>query len=145
MPVGKCNNPNFGKTVVGHRFKKGESGNPGGTPAVHKEIKEARKFNMETITKIVNSLNDKTTTELEAISKDKSTDNLTMLLVRIILKAQQTGDYKCMEFLITHLIGKPKQQVEVSGMNNIAIDHNVEKHILDAVLKLNSLKNGKPE
>ncbi len=87
-------------------FVKGQSGNPGGVS----------KYGLSRgkVTKIVAELVEMTSKQLQKLSVSQDSTMLQRTIAAILLKAEETGDYSRLEFLLARSIGKVKDSLEVS-------------------------------
>lgn len=100
------------------RFKKGCSGNPGGKPALPKEILQARRLNPIMFERLANEYIHKTEIQLKEIARDPSSNMLQVMLANIILKASRDADVTRLTFLLDRLIGKVKEPMGTVNMIN---------------------------
>jgi hypothetical protein len=96
------------------QFKPGQSGNPGGRPKLPEDIKKARKLNQVELERAVNHLLFCTRDELQAIVKNPETPMLEVMVASIMAQAATKGDQMRLEFVLARLIGKVKDQLEVT-------------------------------
>jgi len=98
----------------GKRFQKGQSGNPGGKVKVPDDIKRARTLNQLELERVVNRYLYLTSHELRERIQDPATPMMEMMVASIIAQAAQKGDQQRLEFILCRLIGKVKDQLEVT-------------------------------
>lgn len=99
----------------GKHFKPGQSGNLKGRPRTSPEEKVIRKLNRELFERIVNEFTGLDPEALKAKLKDPATPVLEVMVGSVIAKAIQTGDASRLEFLLTRMLGAPKQRIEHTG------------------------------
>lgn len=95
-------------------FKPGQSGNPSGRPKVPRDILEARKLNQVELERAVNRLIWLPRAELRALIENPETPMFEMMLASIVAQAAQKGDQTRLEFILQRILGKVKDQLEVS-------------------------------
>ena len=98
----------------GKRFKPGQSGNPGGKVKIPDDIKEARKLTQLDLERVINSLLYLTKEALQAKIKDPQTPMIEMIAASIMAQAAVKGDHMRLDFILQRMIGKVKDQLEVS-------------------------------
>lgn len=103
------------KKVPGRPFKKGVSGNPNGRPRLPDEIKEARALTQSALHKTINELIHCSRDELALKLKDPQTTMLQLMIGSIISQATQKGDQLRLNFVLDRLIGKVKEDINLSG------------------------------
>ena len=133
--LGKANVKEAGKAT---RFKKGHP-RPANSSVgpVHPELNKSRKLTAIELTKIVNYILYYTPAELEDMASRKDASALSQMVCALVLKVIKEGDTKAWEALMSRLVGKVKDQVEVSGTvtsNNVHVylPHN-EREALSSV------------
>lgn len=110
---------------VKNRFKKGQSGNPGGKPKAPDDIIHARKLNQIELERIVNGYLFKTRNEVTESLKNPSTGMMELMVASIMGKAVQLGDASRLEFILNRLLGKVVDKVQVdSNRVEIALSYN---------------------
>lgn len=95
-------------------WKPGQTGNPEGRPPLPPEVKEARRFNKTTLEEIVNKY---LWMSLDGLRKSLADEQLPAVegwMVSIITKGRTTGEWSGFEWIAQRLVGKVKEQVEVS-------------------------------
>lgn len=97
------------------KFKPGQSGNPGGRPKLPDDIKEARKLNQIEFERVANTYLWQTPEEFHKALASKSTKMIDLMVARIIELAVEKGDHQRLEFLLARMIGKVKEQIDVTG------------------------------
>ncbi len=102
------------KMPEGKKFKPGVSGNPGGKPKIPEDIKQARKMTQIELERVINSLLFLDREALQAKIKDPKTPMIEMIAASIMAQAAQKGDHTRLDFILQRMIGKVKDQVEIS-------------------------------
>jgi hypothetical protein len=95
-------------------FKPGQSGNPNGRPKDPPDIKEAKKLTTHEMIRILNKFNHWTIAQLKEFCLNENNTVLEMMVARIMIKGIKDGTPTNLTFLFDRLIGKVKDQVEVS-------------------------------
>ena len=101
------------KKKVGHRWKKGQSGNPKGRKHIPNDVKEIKSVNNILVTRILNKYSTMTVAELEDMLKDRDTPVLESLVARVLASGLATGCDKKLEVILTRLVGRPVEKVEI--------------------------------
>ena len=95
------------------KFQKGYKGGPG-RPKKPDDVKAAAKLTRTNLEKKLNHFLAMDSDELSAILKDPKTPMLEVMVGRIVLMAAKNGDQTRLDFLLNRLLGKVKDNVEVS-------------------------------
>lgn len=96
-------------------FIKGISGNPRGRPLLPEDLRLAKQEKQEDFERIMIKLLDSPIVEIDEILKNPDTDALTLLVGSIIGKALKEGDHQRFNFLLDRLIGKAKENFQLTG------------------------------
>jgi hypothetical protein len=96
------------------RFKPGQSGNISGRPKLPDDIVQARKVCQLELERIINRLIYLSASELKAVMASPETPMFEIMIASIIAQAAQKGDQMRLEFVLQRMIGKVKDQVELS-------------------------------
>jgi len=99
--------------VPKHAFKPGQSGNPKGRPKLPEDVLESRKQNTVSVARILNKFMNMNIEELKLLMNDKKTQNLELMIGRIIIEAIKTGDYTRLNFILDRSIGKIVDKMEI--------------------------------
>jgi hypothetical protein len=97
----------------GKPFKKGQSGNPGGQRKLPEDIKEARKLNQIELERIVNKYLWRDRASLKEAMNDPTTPMMELMVASIMAIAVQKGDQQRVEWIMSRLIGKVTDKLEV--------------------------------
>jgi hypothetical protein len=95
-------------------WKPGVCPNPAGRPPLPPEVKEARRLTKTEFESIVNKYLFAPIAELERLKSDKSLVAIEAWMVAIIYKGLTAGDWAGNEWIQQRLLGKVKDQLEVS-------------------------------
>ena len=110
----------IGKKTGGKNFEKGHPPTPGGgRPRVPEDVKLARQMNKEEFTRLCNKYVNCGADELKAIMKDPTTPAIVLIVVQILAKGIQHGDDRRLRFFLDYMIGKPTENLNVSGEINL--------------------------
>jgi hypothetical protein len=123
------------KMPKGKPFQKGQSGNPGGRTKLPDDIKQARKLNQIELERIVNRYLYLDRNELNERVKDPKTPMLEMMVASIIAQAAQKGDQQRLEFILSRLIGKVKDQLVVTTPEPYLVKDRDGKVLIEAGVK----------
>lgn len=108
----------------GVKFKPGQSGNPGGRPKLPEDIREARKMNQLELERIVNKYLYTTVDAVDAALKDPATPMMERMVAMVVSKAAEVGDHTRLDFILSRLIGRVKDQIEITTVKPYII-HNI--------------------
>ncbi len=97
------------------KFKPGQSGNPGGRPKLPGDIAEARKLNQHELERVINKYIWMTKDGLKAAAKDPDTTVMELMVASIVASAIEKGDQMRLEFILARIIGRVRDQLEISG------------------------------
>lgn len=90
----------------GRDFQAGQSGNPAGRPRLDEETKQARALNRRALEILLNKYIYCSPAFLDSAIKDKSLPAIDHMVIAIIRKAFDTGDYVRLNFIIEQICGK---------------------------------------
>lgn len=113
-----------GVKTGGKDFKPGNPGGPG-RPEVPAPLKEARRLNKTEFELVVNKYLWCSLDELQRLAKDKSLPVMEAWIVSIMARGVSTGDWGGNEWIAQRLMGKVKDQVEVTMPKPFVI-HNLD-------------------
>lgn len=103
-----------GKKTGGRDFEVGNCASTG-RPPVPPEIKEARVLNRVEFERIANKLLYMTAAQINEIVSDPKTTAIELAICTIIAKGAKEADPKRLAFLFDRLLGKPKQEIDLSN------------------------------
>lgn len=109
-----------GKKTGGRNFPAGNSF--GGRPPLPPELKAVRRLTRTEFERIANKYLWMTPAELAAVLVDPETPMLERVIVRVLSKADDEGEFGPIEWLAQRLIGKVKDQVDVSVVKPTIIE-----------------------
>lgn len=103
-----------GRKTGGKDFQPGQSGNPNGRPPLPADIKEMRPLNRLECERALTKYLRMSMKGLRLLIEDESLAALDLITIRVILEAHRLGDFMRFDFLLNRLIGKVKDNVEIS-------------------------------
>ncbi len=103
-----------GKKTGGKDFTAGQAGGPG-RPILPIDIKQARELNKESLERLLNRYIYMTPGEIGASLSNANTPYIDRIVAQILMQAAEKGDHQRLDFILTRLVGKVKEQVEVTG------------------------------
>jgi len=106
-----------------YKFKKGQSGNPGGMPKIPDDIKEARKLNQIELERIINKYLHMPKNDLQVILKSPNIPMMELMVASIVAKAATGGDHLRLDFILNRIIGKVKDKIEVAAVKPYVINN----------------------
>jgi hypothetical protein len=95
-------------------FPPGVSGNPSGRPKTPPDILEARKLTQNELERIVNKFLYLDRAAIAELVKTPGTPMIELVVASILAQAAQKGDQQRLEFVLQRMIGKVKDQIEVT-------------------------------
>lgn len=104
-----------GKRPVGKPFVKGQVANPLGAKAHNKDVKVVKKLTNKELAKVMAVILKGDTKELEKLRHEKKSNVLTVWICSVALKAIARGDAQALNALLDRVVGKPQQNVKLSG------------------------------
>lgn len=120
-----------GKKTGGKNFEKGHPGGPGRPPTTEEE-KKLRKLTQTTFQTILDRFFHMPMEELVKMSKDQlKLTGIEAMVLFVMLKAIQHGDYKRLSFLLDRTIGKVPERHELTGLDGTAIQTQALSHLTD--------------
>lgn len=102
--------------VPANRFKKGESGNPAGRPAIPPEIREMKKLAKDDLEKLISLLLEATDLRIQEILDSPDTPMIEKIMAQILKKARESGNMGQFDMVLNRVIGKVKEHIEHSGL-----------------------------
>lgn len=103
----------------GKPFSKGQSGNPGGRPKQSEADKVLTKLTREQFSDIAEMIVLGQWDAIEQIVKNETETVLRKLIAQCLIKAGSRGDWYVVDKLLDRLIGKPKENVEVTHFRRV--------------------------
>lgn len=104
----------------GRDFQKGHKFSKGAVP-IPVEVIEARKINKVESERILNKFLHLSLDELAAFANDKKNTVHEMLVARILYEGIKRGDHVKLEWVYSRLVGKVKEEVEVSHRESLDV------------------------
>jgi len=112
-----------GKKTGGRDFPKGVSGNPGGQSG-DPAVRAMRRLTRAEIADAGSMLLDLKRSDFEKMAKDPECSMLRTVIAGIALAAAK-GNPTCFRELMTSIVGKPKERIEVSGSVGVKTRYDV--------------------
>lgn len=104
---------------MGKPFPPGQSGNPNGRPKQSAADKELRKLSREHFSEIGELIVMGEWSSIKAMSENETESCLKRLIAQCLVKAHDRGDWYVVDKLLDRLIGKPKENVEVTHFRRV--------------------------
>lgn len=114
-------NPNPKPPPLHSRFKKGEVANPLGGRAHNPALKRLKNLTEDEMVEIGSMIVKGSIDELKAIGNNPKAGVLKMMMASVALNTIKKGDAHALEILLTRLIGKPKDRVEVVSTSHTTL------------------------
>jgi hypothetical protein len=111
-------------------FKPGQSGNPSGRPKVSNAEHRLRRMTKDEIKEVGTLLLDSNVEKLKEIEKDKHAPALRVWICSVAIKAIERGDMGALNSLLDRVIGKVKDELEVSLPKPTIIQLSGDKQIV---------------
>lgn len=105
----------IGRKTGGKDFLPGQSGNPAGRPPIPEEVKEYKKINQVKFIEMVNKYMFMDRASLLAMQKSPNTKAIDLMIIALIIKTVNQGDYSRLNFLLDRTIGKVVEKIEHFG------------------------------
>ena len=103
------------------RFKPGVSGNPMGRAIASPEVLRMQRMTREELSSCASWLIKGNLKELGKISTDPKSSILHVMIARMAMKAISKGDEKTFNAIMDRVVGKPKEMLEVSGVEKTTV------------------------
>jgi hypothetical protein len=110
-----------GRKTGGRDFVPGDP--RAGRPRLPEELKAAKRLNKTEFEAIINKYLWLPLEELEAAAHDKSIPTIEAWMVAIMVKGRTTGEWSGYEWIAQRLLGKVKEQVEVTQPKPFIVRH----------------------
>ena len=104
-----------GGNFMNQGYKKGQTGNPNGRPRVPEEVVAARKWDKKQVEQTLEKFLDWPLKDLAEHLNDKAIPVIEALIGKILIEGIKKGDHTRMDFLLNRLIGKVKDDVNITG------------------------------
>lgn len=98
------------------RWKKGQSGNPAGGQKHNQELKAIKNLTNAELIEVGNIVIKGNVEELKRIARDDAETALKRMLASVVVKIISKGDMTALDVLLNRLVGKVKDQMDISGL-----------------------------
>lgn len=105
----------------GSPFQKGVSGNPAGRPK--SDLPQARKMSATLFSHIVMKYMDFTLEDIQRAFKDKQTQALDLIVLKILHEGIKRGDQSRLNFLLDRTVGKVSDKIDISSSDGSMSPH----------------------
>lgn len=109
-----------------HRFKKGQSGNPHGRPALTNEQRALRDLTVESYRGVLKTILDGNLEELQTLMKDPKSTVLEVSLASAALKAIKVGDYSVIERIAERIVGKIPDELKINQAGTLQVQGGID-------------------
>lgn len=89
-----------------------------GAPKTSPEVKALKKLTLEEYIKLINKYLSITTEEMKVIAQDPKTTVLELAIISILKRCVETGNVTNLEIVLSRLIGKPENVLNIRGQLN---------------------------
>lgn len=113
-------------------FQPGQSGNPKGRPPLPKDLRDAKMMNKRKFAELLMKYLTYSLDELKELKSRKDTPSLERIVIAVITNAISKGDERRLDFLMTRIIGKAKDELDITTkgekigkkvqLNNLSIE-----------------------
>ncbi len=97
------------------KFKPGESGNPNGRPKKIYNLLKQSGYSKDDIRDAFEEIGWQNTDDLKAVLEDETKPVILKVIAKAFLRGAEKGDFRYVSEILTHAIGKPKEQVDVTS------------------------------
>ena len=97
------------------QFKPGESGNPNGRPKKIYTLLKQSGYSKDDIRDAFEELGWHSLEDIQEVLDDPKKPAILKVIARAFLRGAEKGDFRYVSEIITHAIGKPKEQVDVTS------------------------------
>lgn len=118
----------------GRDWAPGQSGNPNGRPKLPQDVKEARELTRASFTRLINKYLHSTPDVLKEVITNPTSLVIDAIVCKILLECGQKGDTMRLAFIIERLLGKVKEEVEISTPRPTIIERSDGKEIVLATI-----------
>lgn len=98
-----------------NQFKPGESGNPNGRPKKIYTLLKQSGYSKDDIRDAFEEIGWQSLEDIQEVLDDPTKPAILKVIARAFLRGAEKGDFRYVSEIITHAIGKPKEQVDVTS------------------------------
>jgi len=106
-------------------FKPGQSGNPKGSSARSRALAKLKTMNAAELATVGSDLLRGDRKDLQAVGQDPKASVVQLALARLLMVVLQEGDARTLDVVLSRVVGKPKETLEVSGKDGEAVQLDV--------------------
>jgi hypothetical protein len=107
-------------------FEKGKSGNPKGRPKLPIEYRGLQPYTRNRVCLEFSRMLQYDLDDLKRMKSLKSTTTIQRMVIAIMLKGIQSGDYRALDFMLDRIMGKSKQDIDLSSSDGTMSPHKIE-------------------
>ncbi len=127
---------NFSKEFLERRFKKGQSGNPEGARLRDVFTNDMKKLTLQSYREIIQAVVAGDADKLKEIAANPKTSILELGIINSIFKATKAGDYETIEKIVSRVIGKIPDEVNIKSDNvNTNLNSKLSKDDIKSIVK----------
>lgn len=128
------------ETLKAYQFKKGQSGNPLGGRLASGLSRQLRSLTLESYKEIIKLVMSGSVEALKEKAQDPKATALEVGIITSTLKAIKTGDYETLEKIVSRVVGKIPDEININS-NNVNANMNAELDVDQFRKALAALKN----
>lgn len=106
-----------------HKFKPGQSGNPNGRPKKIATILKVSGYTKDDIRDAFEEVGWQNLEDLQAVIDDPAKPAIIKVIARAFIKGAEKGDFRYVSEILSHIIGKPKEQSENKHVHKILVEY----------------------
>lgn len=116
-------------------WQPGQSGNPSGRPNLDPELRKLRELTKEQFKELATLLLSGTQEDLAELLAKPDTSMLTTWMIRVILTGAENGDYAKLDSLMNRLVGKVKDEMELTLPKPTIIEYEGSRLVLTSKME----------
>ena len=106
-----------------YQFKPGKTGNPNGRPRKIFTIIKESGYTKDDIRVSFEQMGWQNLEDLQAILDDDTKPVILKVIARAFIKGAERGDFRYVSEILTHVMGKPKEQIESKNLHKIIVEY----------------------